>query len=351
MENIKAILTPNPVMPGHIIKIDPEKCIACYECVATCRSNVIMDNPVPAQPPVVVYPEECWMCACCTENCPTGAIRFEHPTSQKVTWKRKETGEFFRIGMKNPPEPYTRRAYGDLNIRLQKQEKIMLEVLETEKATRYVTRIKLGKTTKNIPKYRAGSFCNIRIDDTTHRGYSMANIYNPDYFELYIDTFSEGTGVCFLSSLKKGITVEADMPYGRLCYTAKATPLLLIGSVTGISPIKAILEEELLEAKTGRPIKMIFQVWDKEDVFLKEYFDSLARQYTNFSYEIVLGANGKKGEPALAQAVKNVTFENGVIEDSDAYICGSKQTIKTVESILLDRNVFWRNIYYESFQK
>lgn len=110
MENIKAILTPNPVMPGNMIRIDPEKCIACYECVGNCRCNVIMDNPEASQPPIVVYPEECWMCACCTENCPTGAISFEHPINQKITWKRKETGELFRVGMNNPPEPYTKKA-------------------------------------------------------------------------------------------------------------------------------------------------------------------------------------------------------------------------------------------------
>jgi hypothetical protein len=28
-----------------------------------------------------------------------------HPLSQRVCWKRKDTGAFFRIGMGNPPPP------------------------------------------------------------------------------------------------------------------------------------------------------------------------------------------------------------------------------------------------------
>jgi hypothetical protein len=33
--------------------------------------------------------------------------------NQKVGWKRKETGELFRIGMKDPPPAYTRPPVGE----------------------------------------------------------------------------------------------------------------------------------------------------------------------------------------------------------------------------------------------
>ena len=60
-------------------------------------------------PPLVLYPDECWFCGTCVEECPApGAIRMEHPLNQRVAWKRKETGEMFRRGMKNPPPPNTR---------------------------------------------------------------------------------------------------------------------------------------------------------------------------------------------------------------------------------------------------
>ena len=55
----------------------------------------------------------CWFGGSCMEPCPVpGAIEMEHPLNQRVAWKRKETGEYFRIGMKNPPPPNTRPPVG-----------------------------------------------------------------------------------------------------------------------------------------------------------------------------------------------------------------------------------------------
>ncbi len=66
------------------------------------------------QPPLVLYPDECWFCGTCVEECPApGAIRMEHPLNQRIAWKRKETGELFRRGMKNPPPPNLRPPVGE----------------------------------------------------------------------------------------------------------------------------------------------------------------------------------------------------------------------------------------------
>jgi NAD-dependent dihydropyrimidine dehydrogenase PreA subunit len=59
--------------------------------------------------PIAVYPDECWFCGCCVTHCPVpGAIRMDFPMNQRVGWKRKETGEYYRIGMKNPLPPNER---------------------------------------------------------------------------------------------------------------------------------------------------------------------------------------------------------------------------------------------------
>jgi NADH-quinone oxidoreductase subunit F len=65
------------------------------------------------EPPIVLYSDECWFCGTCVEECPIkGAIRMEHPLNQKVGWKRKDSGELFRIGMKNPPPSNNRPPVG-----------------------------------------------------------------------------------------------------------------------------------------------------------------------------------------------------------------------------------------------
>ncbi len=108
----EAYMVPNPFTPGKAVEIDAEVCNGCGACVDVCRMNVLVPHPTEGRPPIVLYPDECWFCACCVEECPQEAIRMEHPLNQKVGWKRKETGEYFRIGMRNPPEPYRKPPVG-----------------------------------------------------------------------------------------------------------------------------------------------------------------------------------------------------------------------------------------------
>lgn len=99
----KAYLTPNPIAPNQTVTIDPEKCVACNMCVNHCRTQTILPNPEKGKPPVVVYPDECWFCGCCIEPCKHEAIKMCYPINQRIFFKRKETGEVFRIGGPNPP--------------------------------------------------------------------------------------------------------------------------------------------------------------------------------------------------------------------------------------------------------
>jgi len=96
-------------MPSRVIFIDPELCTGCKQCLEVCRADVLVPHPEEGEPPVVLYPEERWFCGCCMFYCPVpGAIRVEYPLNQRIGWKRKDTGEYFRIGMKNPL-PATKR--------------------------------------------------------------------------------------------------------------------------------------------------------------------------------------------------------------------------------------------------
>jgi NAD-dependent dihydropyrimidine dehydrogenase PreA subunit len=109
----KIFIVPNPFTPNQCVVINPEICTGCNECITVCRTDVLMPNPVESKPPIVLYPEECWFGGCCVAICPVpGAIQMEFPLNQRVVWKRKATGEYFRIGMKNPPPPNEKPPIG-----------------------------------------------------------------------------------------------------------------------------------------------------------------------------------------------------------------------------------------------
>ena len=111
----KVYMVTNPPTPNKIVEFNPDICHGCNLCVEVCPTDVMMPNPEKKKPPIVLYAEECWYCGGCVEECPLpGAIRMVFPTSQNISvnWKRKDTGQYFRLGMKDPPPPNTRPPSG-----------------------------------------------------------------------------------------------------------------------------------------------------------------------------------------------------------------------------------------------
>ncbi len=97
----KVYATANPPGPPRPVIFDPYVCNGCNMCVEVCQMDVLMPNPEKGKPPIVLYPDECWYGGGCVEYCPLrekGAIKLNHPLMQRVRWKRKGTGEHFRIG-------------------------------------------------------------------------------------------------------------------------------------------------------------------------------------------------------------------------------------------------------------
>ena len=99
-------MLPNPMTPCIPITFDEDLCVGCNTCVNVCRTDVLMPNPTMGGVPIVLYPDECWFCGCCVEDCPVpGASQFHQPLNQQLAWKRKDTGELFRVGGTGNPEP------------------------------------------------------------------------------------------------------------------------------------------------------------------------------------------------------------------------------------------------------
>ena len=98
MSEDKVYAVPNQPTPSTPVIFDAELCIACNKCVEVCQMDVFIPNPEKGKPPIILYPDECWYGGSCVDFCPVeGAIRMNHPLMQRVRYKRKETGEHFRI--------------------------------------------------------------------------------------------------------------------------------------------------------------------------------------------------------------------------------------------------------------
>ena len=100
MTESKVYAVPNLVTPNKPIVFNEDACNGCNRCVEVCLSDVFMPNPEKGKPPILIYPDECYFGGACVMECPMkdkGAIKLQYPLMQRVRWKRKETGEHFRV--------------------------------------------------------------------------------------------------------------------------------------------------------------------------------------------------------------------------------------------------------------
>lgn len=97
MKTKKPYTMPENIMSGPLI-FDEEICNGCNKCVNVCQVDILIPNPVKNKPPIVLYPGECWYGGCCVAICPLpGAITLRNQRMNSVSWKRKKTGELFRL--------------------------------------------------------------------------------------------------------------------------------------------------------------------------------------------------------------------------------------------------------------
>lgn len=110
-KNHKVYAVPNQVTPNKPVVIKEDACIGCNTCVNVCMNDIFIPNPEKGKPPLIVFPDECWSCGACVMECPKKdeyCIEVNWPLMRRMRWKRKDTGEHFRIGMPNPPPPNTK---------------------------------------------------------------------------------------------------------------------------------------------------------------------------------------------------------------------------------------------------
>ena len=96
----KIYIVPNVATPSRPVIRNPEICNGCNTCVNICQIDVYIPNPERGKPPITLHPDECWYCGCCVNECPRrnlGAIKFNWPLQQRGFYKRKSTGEIFRV--------------------------------------------------------------------------------------------------------------------------------------------------------------------------------------------------------------------------------------------------------------
>lgn len=136
-------------------------------------------------------------------------------------------------------------------------------------------------------EHRGGQFATLVRRDGLARSYSIASLPGRDDFvELHVRALPNGAMSGWIArDVRVGERVALRGPAGE-CFHVPGhadQPLLLIGTGTGLAPLRAILHDALRDAHTGR-IVLVHGALDERGFYLVDELAALAREHTNFEY-------------------------------------------------------------------
>jgi acetate---CoA ligase (ADP-forming) len=199
--------------------------------------------------------------------------------------------------------------------------------------------------------YEPGQFISVKINDQKINAYSIAGSIDADKFEVLVDTSPGGPGSIYFTSLNIGDTISYRGPFGHFIFKSddQAEHILFLGTGSGCSPLRCILESALIKSGLTKPITFYFGLRFQNDIFWTDHFKKLEEQYPNFKYKLVLSKPGDDWTGYTGHLTDFVKKEFANASKCSAYICGNKAMVEEATQILLQCGCPTDRIYQERY--
>ena len=208
---------------------------------------------------------------------------------------------------------------------------------------------------ENEVKFIPGQYLSIKIkyDESKppiFRAYSFASAPREDnVFNICVKVIENGRASNWLNSLEVGASIEFMGPMGEFTFKQSNKEALFLATGTGVSTFKSMAENEL---KNGNKQKMhlILGTRYMTNIFYKEQFEKLAKQYPNFKFTLTLSRpesldwKGTVGRTTII--LENMEIDTN---NTEVYICGLKEMIDDCRKILIKKSIPETSIYSEKF--
>jgi NAD(P)H-flavin reductase len=194
----------------------------------------------------------------------------------------------------------------------------------------------------------AGQYALLTLDEGSTHAFSLAAPFSeldPTRFEI---AAARGTTAESLLQLELGSVVSVTGPSGVLVWKADA-PSLLVATGTGISPLRAILLEQLGRSSSV-PLSLLFGCRDAAEELWGAEFLRLAQEHPRFRYV-----------PTQSQPESRHTGRIGRVQaylpelvralgpNLRAYLCGHTPMVNDCTALLLEHGVPPEHVHGESY--
>lgn len=199
--------------------------------------------------------------------------------------------------------------------------------------------------------YKPGQYISVKVADQRMNDYSVAGNNGPNEFHLLVDVSPGGPGSKYFESLKTGDVISYLGPFGvfGLQINDGAKHILFLGTGSGCTPLRTILEDALKNINSQIPIIFYFGLRYQSDIFWKEYFEKLAQDHPNFKFELVLSKPDSGWQGLSGHITDYVKRDNPAANQCSAYLCGNPQMIEEAKQLLISHGCPSERIYFEKF--
>lgn len=205
----------------------------------------------------------------------------------------------------------------------------------------------------------------------TYRAYSMANhpaegniimlnvrIATPPFDRVNGGFQKVNPGLCssYIFSRKPGDKVNISGPYGDFFLVKESKrEAIFIGGGAGMAPMRSHIFHLFKTLKTDRKVSFWYGARSKREIFYEEDFESIAKEFPNFSFHIALSdAKPEDNWTGYTGFIHQVLFDEYLSkheapEDVEYYLCGppmmTSSTLKMLDSLGVEPDM----IHYDDF--
>jgi len=199
--------------------------------------------------------------------------------------------------------------------------------------------------------YKPGQYISIKVAPNRINSYSVAGGNGQPTFSLLVDTSPGGPGSKFFENIKPGDKIAYMGPFGTFTFRENdgSKRLLFLGTGSGCSPLRAILESVLNNPNIDIPIHFYFGLRYSNDVFWKDYFEKLASDHPNFHFTLMLSKPDENWHGQVGHITEALQKDIPDASDSSAYLCGNPKMVEETCNILKNSKCLEKNIYTEKF--
>jgi Na(+)-translocating NADH:ubiquinone oxidoreductase F subunit len=164
-----------------------------------------------------------------------------------------------------------------------------------------------------------------------------------------------GIGSAYVFGLKPGDTVTAIGPFGDFHVMPTQREMIYIGGGAGMAPLRAHLSHLFETDHTLRRVSYWYGARSRQEIFYQDYFDSLAKLHSNFTFNLALSAPLPEDQwTGPTGLIHDVVLEQYLSQHANPraveyYLCGPPMMIKACRKMLADLGVPEHHIAYDEF--